>query len=362
MPTFQPFTTALAAYKQAIDADIETYATHIRNITLEQYGPYAALEANTFLDVLSRGGKRIRGVLVMVGYEMCGGADRDMILQAARAIEMLHAYILIIDDIQDRSTVRRGKPSAHEMLATYHRQHHLRGDARHAGVSLALNAALAGVHAAEGVLANLHADPQLRLNALSISNRTMSITVHGQTYDIMNELAAAPPLQDIQRVLEWKTAQYSFINPLHVGMVLAGAGCEATDAITPYALHVGKAFQIIDDILGIFGNTQELGKSPLDDIREGKSTLLSVYALEHATPADRTFLRDCLGNAGLTQTDFERCQTIIESSGARAYAQTLAGEEAAAATRALHAGKRLWSEAGTVFLDGLTAYLAKRSF
>lgn len=362
MSVSQPFTEVLAAYKQAIDADIKTYAAYIRKVTSEQYGPYAELEVNAFLDMLGRGGKRIRGALVMVGYDMCGGRDQAMIVQAARAIEMLHAYLLICDDIQDRSAVRRGKPSVHEMLATYHRQHHLRGDAQHAGESLALNAALAGAHAAQVILANLNADPQLRLNAISITNRTLGITEHGQTYDIMNELVDMPSVSDVHRTLEWKTAQYSFVNPLHVGMVLADAGCEATDAITPYALHVGKAFQIIDDILGVFGNAQELGKSPLDDIREGKGTLLSVYALQHATPADRIFLRACLGDATLTQNDFERCKIIIESSGAKAHAAALAAEEAAAATRALHAGKQLWSEAGTVFLDGLTAYLAKRSF
>ena len=355
------FIKTLADYKQAIDDDIAVYTTHIRSVTAEQYGPYAMLEVDAFLDILGRGGKRIRGALVIAGYEMCGGQDRAMILQAARALEMLHAYLLIYDDVQDRSPIRRGKPSAHKLLAAYHRKHHLRGDAEHAGESLAITAALAGAHAAQVVLANLNADPQLRLNAISITNRSLAITAHGQTYDVMNELVDTPALVDVERTLEWKTAQYSFVNPLHVGMVLAGAGCDVTDAITPYALHVGKAFQIIDDILGIFGNTQELGKSPLDDIREGKGTVLSVYALEHAVAADRTFLRACLGNADLTQEAFERCKRIVESSGARAHAQALAGKEAAAATQALQAGKQLWSEAGTVFLEGLTAYLAKRS-
>src|SRR4051812_33968660 len=115
------FTARLSAYKQAIDADIEIYAAYVRRVTGQQYGPYAELEVNTFLDILGHGGKRIRGSLVMAGYEMCGGHDRAMIVQAARAIEMLHAYILIVDDVQDRSPLRRGKPSAHEVLATYHR-------------------------------------------------------------------------------------------------------------------------------------------------------------------------------------------------------------------------------------------------
>jgi geranylgeranyl diphosphate synthase type I len=356
------FIETFGAYKQAINDDIDSYAAYVRKITAQQYGPYAELEVNTFLDILSRGGKRIRGALVMVGYEMCGGQDRAMIVQAARSIEMFHAYILMCDDIQDGSGIRRGKPSAHEMFAAYHREHGLRGDAAHVGTSLAINSAVAGAHAAQVVMANLNAESQLRLNAMSITNRTLGITAHGQTYDIMNELVDEPSEEDIERTMEWKTAQYSFVNPLHVGMVLAGAGCEATDAITPFAWHLGKAFQIIDDILGIFGNEQELGKSPLDDIREGKGTLLSAHALKHASVEDKAFLRKCLGNARLTSGDFARCQEIIISTGAKAYAESLAKKEAARAMQGLEDSKHLWSKAGTEFLEGLAAYLAKRSF
>src|SRR5687767_5538121 len=94
----------LAEYKKAIDADIAQYAAYLRGSTETQYGQKVLeAEVEVFLDLLARGGKRIRGALVMAGYEMCGGTNRAMITQAARAIEMLHIYILIIDDIQDRS-------------------------------------------------------------------------------------------------------------------------------------------------------------------------------------------------------------------------------------------------------------------
>jgi geranylgeranyl pyrophosphate synthase len=355
------FATQLAEYRAAIEDDIAAYAVRTRSSVAEQFGPYAELEVDTFLDMLSRGGKRVRGALVMAGYEMCGGYDRAMIVQAARAMEMFHAYLLICDDIQDRSKVRRGKPSAHEMLAAYHRKHKLKGSAAHAGVSLALNAALAGAHAAQTILANLNADPQLKLNAISITNRTLGITEHGQTYDIMNELVAEPSEEDVRHTLDWKTAQYSFVNPLHVGMVLAGAGCRETDAITPFAHHLGVAFQITDDILGVFGDEKTLGKSPMDDVREGKGTLLTVYALQHSNAEDASFLKKCLGNAKLTKTDFARCREIIENSGARANAQKLAAEEATLAARSFNESKHLWTADGIAFLEGLSAYLARRT-
>lgn len=351
----------LAAYKRLIDEDIGRYAAYFRESTATQYGQFALLEVETFLDVLSRGGKRIRGSLVMAGYAMCGGTDTAMITQAARAIEMLHAYMLIIDDIQDRSAVRRGKPSAHTMLATYHQEHSLQGEASHAGMSLAINAALVGAHAAETIMANLNADPQLRLNALSITNRTMGITVHGQTYDIMNELVGEPSIADIEHVLDWKTAQYSFVNPLHVGMVLAGAGCRATDAITPYGLHLGRAFQIADDSLGVFGDEKEVGKNPIDDIREGKRTLLMLYALNHApSTEEHDFLLHCLGNSNLTQKEFVRSRQIIEASGAKVYTQRLVDDEITVAVDSLTLGARLWTEEGTAFLAGLAEVIRRR--
>lgn len=351
----------LAGYKQAIDADIAAYSERIRKSTLKQYGSYILdTDVDVFLDVLSRGGKRIRGALVMAGYEMCGGKDQQMIVQAARAIEMLHAHMLIIDDVQDRSALRRGRSSAHVIMAGYARRHKLKDDPDHIGISMALNASLIGSQSAMGILANLDADPGLRLHALSIVSRTLVVTAHGQTLDILNELVDEPAEADIERVLEWKTALYTVINPLHVGMVLAGADCGATDAITPYGLHAGKAFQITDDILGIFGDEKELGKTPGDDIREGKGTLLVLYALKHAGDDDRVFLRGRLGNPKLTATEFDRCRQIIKDSGALAHARKIAAGHLNKALAALDQARGLWSTQGSDFLRELALALQNR--
>jgi geranylgeranyl pyrophosphate synthase len=354
------FKQKLQAYKQAIDADIAAYSRQVQQSTLQQYGANARLETDAFLSILARGGKRIRGALTMLGYEMCGGKDKKMIVQAARAIEMLHAYILIIDDIQDRSIMRRGGPAAHVSLASYHRKHQLAHEAAHFGMSLALNGAIAGAHAAQMILTNLEASADARLNALGIINRTMLITAHGQTSDIMHEVVAHVDETDVERVMEWKTAHYTFLNPLHVGMVIAGADCKATDAISDYAIHAGKAFQVTDDILGIFGSEFESGKSPMDDLREGKRTLLTVYALEHGTSADKNFLIQMLGNEQLTPAEFERCQDILVESGALNYARNRAEQHVRAALESLEAHQSLWQDESVRFLRGLADYLLTR--
>ena len=354
------FKSQLLAYKEAIDEDIKRYAGHVKKTTEQQFGGYPSAVTDAYLDMLSRGGKRIRGALAMVGYEMCGGKDPEMILRAATALEMIHAYILIIDDIQDRSKLRRSRPTVHEALADFHRNHILRGDAAHTGVSLGLNAALAGGHAAQMLFAGLNVDPELRIKVIGIVNLTMLTTAHGQTVDIMNELTDDVNKTDIEQALEWKTAHYTILNPLCVGMALAGAGCDDTNAIRDYALNTGRAFQITDDIIGIFGDDSQTGKSNMDDIKEGKRTLLTLYALDHASPADRKTLLATLGNESITEADFTEVKRIITDTGALQNARETAQEYAEKALQALNLHAERWNVTNVTFLRELVQSLLVR--
>lgn len=355
------FKRALLEYKQLIDADIVLYCEKITQQTSQIYGPSSLLVANAYTDILKRGGKRIRGVLTIVGYEMCGGIDQAMIVQAARAVEMMHAYILIIDDIQDRALLRRGGPSAHKLLQSIHGQQHWHADAAHIGISLGLNAALLGSHGAEMVLANLDADAELRLKAINIMNHTMVVTAHGQTLDIVNEITPDKvSMADIEKVLQWKTAHYSLLNPIHVGMVLAGAPCEDTNAITEYALNAGKAFQITDDLLVVEPNSKS-GKNASDDIREGKQTILTVHALKNASAADADFLRSCQGKQNLSNDEFEKCKDIFISSGAVQHAEKIAEQYIDTARQSLRSHTERWNPLSVSFLDDLAQYILARS-
>lgn len=243
------FAAKLQQFQEAIDADIATYTAHVKKVTFANYGEYPSLVTNEYLDLLTRGGKRIRGALVMTGYEMMGGKDTAMITRAATAIEMLHAAMLVIDDIQDHDEIRRGKPAVHVALAKLHKTLGMKGEAKATGISLALDAALAGSHAAQVLLAGLSADAELKIKVIGIVNNTIVLTLHGQTYDVINAGLSSPKPENLARATEWKSAHYTFLNPLCVGMVLANAGCEDTDAIRDYALNTGIAFQLTDDIM-----------------------------------------------------------------------------------------------------------------
>jgi geranylgeranyl diphosphate synthase type I len=359
--TASDFLVKLAEYKKLIDSDIEIYSKAVKRSTLQQYGSSARLEIDAFLDILGRGGKRIRGALTILGYEMSGGKNREMIIQAAKAVEMIHAYILIIDDIQDRSIMRRGDKTAHIKLAEYHSKNELAGSSEHFGMSIALDSSLAGMHAAQMILANLDVDDDLKLKVVSIINLTMTVTAHGQTNDIMNEVVADVSQEDLDRVLKWKTAHYTFLNPLHVGMVLAGADCHATDAITDYAINTGMSFQITDDMIGVFGSEAETGKSPMDDIKEGKRTVLAMYALNNSSSADKNFLIQMLGNENLTPAEFQRVKDIFVDTGALDYARKSANNYVTLALKSLEKEKDRWTDEGVNFLREMAEFMLKRT-
>jgi geranylgeranyl diphosphate synthase type I len=351
----------LETSKKLIDADIAVYSAHVRSTTKSHYGVYPAVVTDAFLDMLERGGKRMRGALVMAGYQMCGGTDLTMIARAATAIEMVHAHLLIIDDIQDKSALRRGKPTVHEILRTYHEQQGFKGDAAHTGTSLAINAALTGGYAAQMLVAGLAAEPELRSKAMGIIAHAIMTTAHGQTLDFIQELTGNPTEADIEHTMEWKTAYYSVLNPLCVGMVLAGAGCEDTDAIREYALHAGKAFQITDDVMGIFGTDKLTGKSNMDDVREGKQTLLTLYAATHASKAEQAHLKRCLGDNNLSTSDFAQCAQILRVCGALAHAEDAARQHIAIALASLDSAPQHWHAEQVTLLRQLAESLVGRS-
>ncbi len=355
------FTHKLAALKQEIDLALAAHIKALKKTTAQDFTPYSAVAVDAYTQVLDRGGKRIRGALTVVGYEMSGGLDHGMIIQAAVAIEMVHAYILVLDDIMDKSAVRRGGPSAHTTVSSYHKSHNLAGESEHFGEAVAINAALIGNHYAQSLITSLEVETDHKLEALKLLNNALVVTGHGQINDLFNEVLDGVDERAVDQVLEWKTAHYTFLNPLQFGMALAGADAATLKAITGYCMHAGRAFQITDDILGTFGSQQEAGKSPMDDIREGKRTLLSVAALKMAQSSDKNFLIQMLGNNRLTQAEFTRCKEIIESSGALEESQTQAKIHVEKAKVSLKQNLQAWNSTGTEFLTSLVEYLLGRN-
>lgn len=354
------FQSQLKNIKALVDSDLDRY-WDARLHTIETvYGDASARSVGAFADITRRGGKRIRAALAMQAYELFGGQDDTVRLGMARALELIHAYLLVIDDISDRSELRRGDSTAHIMLAKWHQAQGLAGDSEHLGESLAILAALHGAHQAMREISSLPVDPERRLTALDNLNELLIVTAHGQMNDLYNEALATTDEARVEDVLLWKTAYYTFVNPLQFGAILAGAEQPALKQLKTYALQAGRAFQISDDIIGVFGNEAAAGKSPMDDIKEGKRTLLTLHALENASAADAEFLESMLGNRHLREPEFDRCRRIIADSGALQASQDELKEAARDAIAALHGGVLDESSPTVSFLEGLAQYLTER--
>ncbi len=351
------FRIEYASYKSKIDQEILKYSKRIISNTEKEYGYIPAEAVKTYCEILSRGGRRLRGVLAMNSYYMFGGEDEDVALKAGLVIEMLQAYILMADDIQDRSDLRRGGASAHKLLEKYHASLKLKGDSEHFGISLTINSFLFGVHSAINVIANLPIEAQRKIDAISNINDNFIKTSHGQSLDIFNEVVEEVTEEDIDRVMLLKTAHYTFLNPLQLGGILAGANKKELKKLENFALSAGRAFQIQNDIDGIFGDQLSTGKSPYDDIKEGKKTLLIIKAIEFSNNDDSRFLKTMLGNKKVTKSEFNKLKRLIKECRAEEYSRNEVKRSANQASEALKKLGR--SNSGQlVFLDALVNEIA----
>jgi geranylgeranyl diphosphate synthase, type I len=356
----EDFLGVLSGYQAVIDADIAEYCNHVEREVGEGYGEYPLEAVKLFTSVLSRGGKRLRGALAMHSYYMCGGTDDTVALQAARVMEMLQTYMLMADDIQDRSDMRRGGPSAHIMMRDYHSAQHFADGSDHFGVSIAMCAYGFAFHDAMIQLSAIPASADKLISAMKSVNQNYAITCHGQVLDIFNEVVGEVSGQTIDNVLEWKSGRYTFISPLHFGALLAGADTKTIEFLGQYGVHAGKVFQITDDIIGVFSDEAEAGKSPLDDIKEGKRTVLSTKAMELAKAEDKEFFVSMLGNQYITTEDFMRCREIVRGCGALDYAKDYAKRELGSAKEVIASSLGGMEKRYLDFLYGILDYMIER--
>jgi geranylgeranyl diphosphate synthase, type I len=259
-------------------------------------------------DYVLRGGKRLRGALVVLGCE-AGGGERDQALDASIGIELLHAYLLVHDDFMDRDEVRRGGPTVHAALER-------QTGSAHVGASLAvLLGSLCEAWALELVLgAPVPADRRAAAGQL-LARALEQVTV-GQMQDVAAPLGADLSANQVLEVERMKTGGYTFELPLRLGALLAGAGDPVLDALERFARPLGQAFQIADDLLGTFGAPAVTGKPNASDLREGKRTLLVARALEMASPHDAALLRSELGNPKLDDAGANALREALMRSGA----------------------------------------------
>jgi Geranylgeranyl pyrophosphate synthase len=250
-----------------------------------------------------RGGKRIRPLFMILGYWLNSDID-DKIVRASVSLELMQSYLLIHDDIIDQSEVRRGGPAFHKMFGYEDRVSE--------GVSIVC-ADLSDAFSHEALL-EVDFVPDRLNSAMRLMSEIVEQTGVGQLMDITLSLGNDMSLDDVTAIHKYKTAQYTVNGPMKMGATLSGY--DDPEKIDEYGIPLGIAFQIQDDILGMFGNEKELGKSVVSDFEEGKKTHLILYTYEMAKKGDVEFIKTRLGRKGISSADFQRVKDIIEKSGA----------------------------------------------
>ncbi|MDQ6651047.1 MAG: polyprenyl synthetase family protein [Actinomycetota bacterium] len=285
----------------------------------EELGPVADALAEFLLD----GGKRLRPAFCYWGWRGAGGADTEGVVAAASCLELLHACALIHDDVMDGSDTRRGRPAVHRRFSALHRGESWRGDPEAFGLSAAILLGDICLIWADEMLNTSGLPSEALLRAQPVYDGMRSELMAGQYLDLLEQALGGGSIDRALRVARYKSAKYTIERPLQLGGALAGAPPEVLAGYSAYGLPLGEAFQLRDDVLGVFGDPSQTGKPAGDDLREGKRTVLIASTLDRATPAQSAVVRRHLGDPHLDEVGVAELRAVIEGTGALAEAERL---------------------------------------
>lgn len=320
------FQQTLKGFKSAIDRRLcQQFDAIIAEAKKEDELITSALEQTK--KIALAGGKRIRGALLQNIYFGVGGKEKKKILEVAVAIEFLHLFFLIHDDIIDCGILRHGEETINEFFSKKNIKKIGASKAGHFGDSLAIIIGDLFFAKANELILKAGFGEKETIKALTCLQNVASATIIGQAQDISIEQANQADEKKVLAMYENKTAYYTFQGPLRLGAIFAKAGDKKTLAILDrYAGLVGTAFQLQDDFLGVFGKKERTGKSISSDIEEGKKSLMFVYAKTKAGVKDRKILDELLGKKNLSSKEIRCFRDILTRTGAKKYAQGLALE------------------------------------
>ena len=329
-PDFAQHPLDAEGLRSRVDKAVDDHLAHQADV-LDQVGEDLAPLMDALADLL-RGGKRLRPAFCYWGWRGAGGADLPELVTAAASLELLQASALIHDDVMDASDTRRGQPSAHRRFQAMHDDAGWPGS----GGAFGMGAAILLGDLCLGWSGTMYDESGLDERALRRGRPVYDLmrteVMSGQYLDMLEQARGCGTVQSALRVMEFKSAKYTIERPLHLGAALAGASPDMRDALSAYGLPLGIAFQLRDDVLGVFGDPGMTGKPAGDDLREGKRTVLVALALRAATPVQATVVRSRLGDPALDDAGVEALRSIIVDTGALAACEEMIESYAAEAT------------------------------
>lgn len=352
----------LLNYKKAIDRKLAQYFSK-KLEEMREVGPSAKDAAKSIRDMVLSGGKRVRASFMYWGYRAAGveKGDKDWkekIIEASMSIELTHIFLLIHDDIIDRDDFRHGIQTIHKKYECLAKKYYKKVDPKHFGDSMAIVVGDMAAAFGNEIIFNSRFASEKKQKALLKLQEIVANTVSGEILDVMLEAKGRATEKEILEVHRNKTAKYTVEGPLHLGALLAGASEDKLKILSEYAVPVGIAFQIQDDILGAFGDEKKLGKPVCSDLREGKQTLLIAKALENGNIKQRKLVKKFLGNKTVSESDVEIFRRVIRETGSLAYSQNLAKKYVEEGKKAVE--KSDFDKDTKGFLVGIADYIVNR--
>lgn len=319
------------------------------------------------MDYTLRGGKRIRAFLVLTGYwsRRWGFGSIDSIRRIMAGVEFLQSYLLVHDDIMDRDEMRRGGPTIHVWFRDKCRETGLLGDCVHYGISQAITVGDYLESLAVYSIASSGFEPWIIEKLLLRYSMGLRMVAYGQFLDVLiaSKRLSEVSEEDVYTIHRLKTASYTVELPLHLGVIASGyRGTRLFHELSRYAEPAGIAFQLVDDILGLYGDPRITGKPVGSDVREKKKTLLIVKAYELANSGDRRFLEEIYDHRDpreITEEDIRRVQEIVKETGSYEYNVEKIREFRERAEKALDDAEEISPEARDV-LRWMTKYFIER--
>lgn len=304
-----------AEYLTAVNTVLEDFIERQIDAS-KDISPYYA---DLWLDIsrlMRSGGKRLRPQMAVLSYQMFGGKETLSILPAAAALELLHLGTLVHDDIIDRDNVRYGVPNVSgSYMSNYTDFLPNRSDRIHYANSAALLAGDLLLSSAYIMMAESSVDPSKILEVQKLLGRGIFEVIGGELIDTESSFRSAGSIAP-ETIAIYKTASYSFILPLLMGATLAGATLENRNDVRLFGKNLGIAFQLRDDILGVFGNENETGKSATSDIREGKRTFLIEEFYKNANEQEVQLFESSFGQPNIDDAQADAVRSVLISSGA----------------------------------------------
>ena len=351
----------LKAYKKELDVELKKF---LDRKTKESYklSPFAGELTEYIKDLTLRGGKRVRAALLYYSYLAHGGKNKKEALKVSMSMEMAETFLLIHDDIMDDDRLRRGGETIHESYEqrAKAKYRNVANGCHHFGQSMAMLAGDIACAMSNEIISDCAFENSDIKRAIRELNLTYAIEGYGQALDMYSEVRDKITKDDVVLTHKLKTVPYTFDCPVKIGAMLAGRNNVDIKKLEKYTVPLGVAFQVQDDVLGLFGSEEKLGKPVTSDLREGKKTLLMLDALDRADQNGKDIINQNLGNKRATIKGLKEVREIVEKTGALKESIKFAHELASESAKFIK--KQNLKEEGKDFLVNLADYVINRDY